>query len=142
MNKILILGNLAKDPERRQTQTEMTICGFPIAVKRQRKREGDPDADFFYFTAFGKTAEVILKYCKKGSKLLVSGRIQNHAYTNEAGETVRGYNFIAEEIEFAGASASGGQSGTHGRQEAPKPPAQATYNQGDFFGDICDLPFN
>ena len=142
MNKIILLGNLTKDPEQRQTQNaDLTVCGFSLAVRRRKTREGEPDADFFNFSAFGKTAEVILKYCKKGSKLLVSGRVHNHSYKNSSGDVVHGYGFIAEEIEFAGSAQQ-----TQQQAQAPaavKPPARQApaQQQEDFTPYYDDLHF-
>ena len=67
MNKVILMGRLARDPEVRYTQGEKTtaIANFSLAVDRRFKREGEPTADFFNCTAFGKTAETIEKYLKK-----------------------------------------------------------------------------
>lgn len=139
MNKIILLGNLTKDPEQRQTQNaDLTVCGFSLAVRRRKAREGEPDADFFNFSAFGKTAEVIMKYCKKGSKLLVSGRVHNHSYKNSSGDVVHGYGFVAEEIEFAGSAQQPQQQAQ--APAAVKPPARQ--QNPEPFEDIGNfLPF-
>lgn len=101
MNKVILFGNLTKDPEIRYSQgSNMAIARFGIAVNRKIKREGEADTDFFNCTAFGKTAEFVEKYFHKGSKMLMSGRIQNDNYTNKNGEKVYSVQVIAEEVEF------------------------------------------
>ena len=101
MNKFIVMGNMTKDPERLQNQ-QMEICRFSVAVKKRKAKEGEPEADFFNFTAFGKTAEVVLKHSAKGSRLLISGRVHQQSYKRSDGEIYRGYGFVADEIEFAG----------------------------------------
>ena len=103
MNKIIIMGRLTRDPEIRYSQGEsqFAIARFSVAVDRRFKRQGEPEADFFNCTAFGKQAEFVEKYLKQGTKILLSGRAQNDNYTNKNGEKVYSVQIIAEEIEFA-----------------------------------------
>ena len=135
MNKIILLSRLTKDPEVRYSQGEnsVAIASFSVAVNRKFKRDGEPEADFFNCTAFGKQAEFVEKYLKKGTKVLLTGRVQNDNYTNKEGQKVYSVSIIAEEIEFAeskGTADAGGQ------------PTQPTFNT-DGFIDITDeeLPF-
>jgi len=103
MNKVILMGNLTRDPDIRYTQGNNTaIARFTIAVSRRFKRDGEPETDFFNCTAFGKTAEFIEKYMHKGSKAALSGRVQNDNYTNKNGEKVYSTQIIVDEIEFAG----------------------------------------
>ena len=149
MNKVILLGNLTRDPEIRYTQSEnsLAIARFSIAVNRRFARQGDTDVDFFNCTAFGRQAEFVEKYFKQGSRMLLSGRVQNDNYTNKNGERVYSVQIIAEEIEFAerkstaDANASASQGGFGGG--APEPNAAAS----DDFMNIPDgiedgLPFN
>lgn len=103
MNKIILLSRLTRDPEVRYSQGEksMAIASFSVAVNRKFKRDGEPDADFFNCTAFGNQAQFVEKYLKKGTKILLSGRVQNDNYTNKEGQKVYSVSIIAEEIEFA-----------------------------------------
>ena len=84
------MGRLTRDPEVRYAQNESgtAVARFSIAVDRRFKRDGEPDADFFNCTAFGKQAEFVEKYLRKGTKMLITGRIQNDNYTNKDGQTV------------------------------------------------------
>lgn len=103
MNKIILCGRLTKDPEVRYSQgaNATAVARLSLAVNRKWKREGEPDADFFNCTAFKGQAEFIEKYLRKGSKVLVSGRVQNDNYTNKDGQKVYAVNIMIEEIEFA-----------------------------------------
>lgn len=150
MNKVILMGNLTRDPEIRYSQGEnsLAIARFSIAVNRRFSRQGDTDTDFFNCTAFGKQAEFVERYFKQGSRMLLSGRVQNDNYTNKNGEKVYSVQIIAEEVEFAerkstaDAHAAAGASGNFGGG-APQPTAAAN----DDFMNIPDgiedgLPFN
>lgn len=153
MNKVILMGNLTRDPEVRYSQNgnQMAIARFSVAVTRRFKRDGEPDADFFNCTAFGKQAEFIERYMHKGSKVCLSGRIQNDNYTNKDGQMVYSIRVMVDEIEFAeskGASGNGGGmdggfgGGFGGGNSTPAPSGAV-----DGFMNIPDgideeLPFN
>lgn len=103
MNKVIMMGRLTRDPEIRysQGQNETVIAAFSIAVDRRFKREGEPEADFFNCTAFGKLGGFVEKYLRKGVKIVLTGRIQNDSYTNRDGQKVTSTKIVADEIEFA-----------------------------------------
>lgn len=102
------MGRLTHDPEIRYSQSEnsMAIARFSLAVNRKYKRENEPEADFFNCTSFGKQAEFVEKYLKKGTKILMSGRVQNDNYTNKEGQKVYSVQILVEEIEFAESKAN------------------------------------
>ena len=153
MNKVILMGRLTRDPEVRYSQgaSQTAVARFSIAVDRRFKREGEPDADFFNCTAFGKQAEFIERYLRKGVKVVVCGRIQNDNYTNKEGQMVYSVRVLVDEIEFAeskNASAGNGDGGYNGGgymgggNSAPAPSGA-----GDGFMNIPDgideeLPFN
>lgn len=99
MNRVILIGRLTKDPEIR-TSGNYTIASFSLAVDRKFKRDGEPEADFFNCTAFNKTAEFIEKYCKKGTKMVVEGRIQNDNYEKD-GVKHYGVKIMVDSLEFA-----------------------------------------
>ncbi len=148
MNKLILMGRLTRDPEIRYSQGEssLAIARFSLAVDRRFKRAGEPEADFFNCTAFGRQAEFVERYLKQGTKILLTGRVQNDNYTNREGQKVYSVQVIVEELEFAeskNASASSQPAG--GYQPVMQPePSQAV---GDGFMNIPDgideeLPFN
>ena len=101
MNKVIMMGRLTRDPEVSSSTSGTTFARFSIAVDRRFKKEGDPDADFFNCTSFGKQAEFVERYLKKGTKIVVSCRLQNNNYTNKDGQKVYDIRVVVEEIEFA-----------------------------------------
>ena len=150
MNKVILMGRLTRDPEVRYSQgaNATAVCRYSIAVDRRFKREGEPDADFFNCTVFGKGAEFAEKYLKQGTKIVVSGRIENDNYTNKDGQKVYGTRILVEEQEFAESkNAAGGNGGNFGGSAAPSAPAPAASTAGEGFMNIPDgvdeeLPFN
>lgn len=150
MNKVILMGRLTRDPEVRYSQgaSQTAVARFSIAVDRRFKREGEPDADFFNCTAFGKQAEFIERYLRKGIKVVVCGRIQNDNYTNKDGQMVYSVRVMIDEVEFAESKNAqnnndGGYNGGYtGGNSAPAPSGA-----GDGFMNIPDgideeLPFN
>ncbi|WP_312100938.1 single-stranded DNA-binding protein [Lachnoclostridium sp.] len=146
MNKVILMGRLTRDPEIRYSQgaNSLAIARYSLAVNRSFKREGEPDADFFNCTAFGRNAEFAEKYLKQGTRILISGRIQQDNYTNKDGQKVYSVQIIVDEQEFAESkNASGGESGGYQPSARPTPSAAV----GDGFMNIPDgideeLPFN
>lgn len=109
MNKVLLMGRLTKDPEVRWTQGEnaMAIARYNLAVDRRGK---DKEADFISCVAFGKSGEFAEKYLKKGTKILVSGRIQTGSYEKD-GKKVYTTDVVVEEHYFCEGKSSGESSG-------------------------------
>ena len=153
MNKVILVGNLTRDPEVRYSQgaSQTTVARFSVAVNRSFKRDGEPDADFFNCTAFGKQAEFIERYMQKGTKVALSGRVQNDNYTNKDGQMVYSVRIIVDDIEFASSKSAASQNessfnggyGGNGGYGAAAPASGA----GDGFMNIPDgideeLPFN
>ena len=147
MNKVILMGRLTRDPEVRYSQgdSQMAIARFSLAVDRRFKRQGETvTADFFNCTAFGKQGEFVEKYLKQGTKVVVTGRIQNDNYTNKEGQKVYSVQIIVEEIEFAESkNAAGGGSSF---QNAPAGGNQEPMMPEDGFMNIPDgidnsLPF-
>ena len=102
MNKVILMGRLTRDPDIRYSQGEnaTAVARYALAVNRSFKREGEPDADFINCAAFGRAAEFAEKYFKKGSRILISGRIQTGSYTDRDGRKVYTTDVIVETQEF------------------------------------------
>lgn len=141
MNKVVLMGRLTRNPEIRwsQGQEQTCVARFTLAVDR-RRQEGQQSADFISCVAFGKRAEWCEKWTKKGTKIVVVGRIQTGSYTNRDGVKVCTTDVVVEEEEFAESKAAEGR----GQQE----PSQYGYETDkDGFMNIPDgvdeeLPFN
>ena len=144
MNKVILMGNLTRDPEIRYSQGEkqMAIARFSLAVNRRFSRQGDTDTDFFNCTAFGKQAEFVEKYFKQGSRMLLTGRVQNDNYTNKNGEKVYSVQIMVEEVEFAERKSAQSNNQTQNQNQ----PAQENGADDDFMnipdGIEDGLPFN
>lgn len=144
MNKAILSGRLTRDPEVRYSQGEQAtaIARYTLAVDRRGKgtKEGEQTADFISCVAFGKAGEFAEKYLKKGTKMIVTGRIQTGSYTNKDGVKVYTTDVVVEEQEFA-ESKNSSQGNTGNAQSAPNT------SEDDGFMDIPDgideeLPFN
>lgn len=133
MNKAILMGRLTRDPEIRYTQGDnpMCIARYTLAVDRRFNRNANNDgnnADFIPCVCFGKTAEFVEKYLKKGTKMAVTGRIQTGSYTNRDGVKVYTTEVVVEDQEFAESrNASGnGNFGGNGNYNG----GNSSYNSG------------
>ena len=102
MNKVILVGRLARDPELRTTTNGTSVCSFAIAVDRRFKRDGQPTADFFNVTAWGKQGEIISQYLRKGRQIAISGRLQTRNYTANDGSKRYVTEVVLEEFDFIG----------------------------------------
>lgn len=133
MNKVILIGRMTKDAEVRYSQgSNMAVAKITLAVDRKFKKDGEPTADFINCTAFGKNAEVIEKYVRKGTKIAVVGHIQTGSYTNKDGNKVYTTDVMVDELEFCESK------NNTSNQPAPKP------SPDDFVTvtDDTDMPFN
>ena len=104
MNKVMLMGRLTRDPEVRYggSETNRAVARYTLAVDRRgRQEEGQQTADFISCVAFGKSGEWAEKYLHKGTKIIVSGRIQTGSYTDREGRKVYTTDVIVDEHEFA-----------------------------------------
>ena len=97
MNKVILMGRLTADAEVRYTPDNKAVASFNFAVPRAFDKE---NSDFFRCTAFGKTAETIEKLVRKGTKLLIEGRIQNNNYTDKNGVKRYEMQVVVNEFSF------------------------------------------
>lgn len=106
MNSVQLVGRLTRDPEMRYTDGGSAIAKFSLAVDRRYKSENGPTADFPNCVAFGRTAEFIEKYFRKGMRMGCQGRIQTGSYTNNDGQKVYTTDVVVESCEFVESKAS------------------------------------
>ena len=101
MNKVILIGNLTRDPELSQTNSGISVARISIAVSRKfANQDGSRETDFFNVTAWRAIAENCAKYLKKGSKIAVVGSIQNRSYEAQDGSKRFTTDIMADEIEF------------------------------------------
>lgn len=109
MNKVILMGRLTKDPDMRGEGTSL-VARYTLAVDRRYQKDGEQQTDFISCVAFGKGAEFAEKYLKKGTKIVVCGRIQTGSYTNKDGAKIYTTDVIVEEHDFAESKNSSGSS--------------------------------
>ena len=134
MNKVILMGRLTRDPEVRYTQGSepMAVVRYSLAVNRRFKNaNGDTEADFPSCVAFGKTAEFIDNYFKKGSAIAITGRIQTGSYEKD-GAKVYTTDVFVDEAEFVESKGNGGSDNAKADTKAPETPASE---------EDDDLPF-
>ena len=142
MNSAQLVGRLTRDPEVRYSDGGSTVARFTLAVDRRFKKDGGDDADFINCVAFGKTAEFLEKWFRKGQRLGLTGRIQTGSYVNQEGTKVYTTEVVVENVECV--ESKGASAGDGGPQQRPAP----TSAIGDGFMNIPDgveddgLPFN
>ena len=112
---MILMGRLCADPEVRYSQNEnqTAVARYRLAVDRRFKREGDQTADFIPCVAFGKAAQFAEYDLHRGTKIIITGRIQTGSYTNKDGQKIYTTDVVVEDQEFAESKgASSGNGGT------------------------------
>lgn len=133
MNKWIGIIRLTADAEVRYSQEGKAVARFSGACNRKFKQDGQPEADFFNFVAFGKTAETIEKFTRKGTKILVDAEVRNNNYEKD-GVKHYGTQMVVNSFEFCESKGSD--------QASPAP--QASSDGFMYIPDGVDeeLPFN
>lgn len=138
MNKAILIGYLANDPESRTTQSGVAQCTFRLAVQRRfANQQGVREADFLTIVCWRQTAENCAKYLTKGRRVAVEGSIQTRSYDAQDGTKRYVTEIVADSVEFLGSNQ---------QQEAPaaqvNAPAQPASSAGGFTEvDDDELPF-
>jgi single-strand DNA-binding protein len=142
LNKVMMIGNLTRDPELRHTPGGMAIADFAMAINRQRKGADGNRVDevcFVDITAFGKQAEVINQYVRKGRPLFVEGHLRLEQWTSQDGQKRSKLSVVVEGFQFldsrAGGAGGGGPTPATSRDAGPSEP-----DYGGPGGDD-DIPF-
>ena len=145
MNKVILVGNLANDPEPFTTQSGISRSTFRIAVQRRfANAQGVREADFLTVVAWRQTADFCNRYLTKGSKVAVEGSIQTRSYDAQDGSKRWVTEIIADSVESCGSRGDGsGRTYDNGPTPPPAQPAQPAQPAGsDDFTEVDDeLPF-
>lgn len=111
MNKVILIGRLTKDPERKSTNSGLSFCNFTVAVNRLYKSTtGGQDVDFINCIAWRTTAENLAKYMTKGGQICVEGQIQVRNYTDNNGVKRYATDVLVESIEYLSRASNEGTS--------------------------------
>ena len=134
-NKVILIGNITKDPELKQTPNGVSVCSFDIAVNRKLNKD---EVDFISIVAWRQQAEFICKYFKKGQAILICGQIQTRSYTDKQNNKRTAVEVVADEVSFVGNKESATEAKT-----APYVPTAYTSNNQNFEDIPSDvgLPF-
>ena len=143
MNKVILIGNLASDPELRRTQSDIPVCTFRIAVQRRfANQQGVREADFIPIVVWRQTAELCARFLTKGRKCAVVGQLQTRSY--DAQDVTKRYvtEVVADEVEFLGGPQNSSNSYNPGDVPPPPEPSSSyTSNTGFTQVDDDELPF-
>ena len=141
MNKIILIGNLTRDPELRTTPNGYSVCEFTIAVNdrnARRQQNGQESAQFFRISAWRQLGENCQRYLAKGRKVFVSGPLTARTYQANDGTTRVSLEVQADDVEFL-SSRNDDQAG--GYAPAPSAPALMAQSSGFTAVETDELPF-
>lgn len=141
-NRVVLAGNLTRDPELRFTSGGIPVCDFGLAVNRVRSKS--EEVDFFDITAWRELGETIANYKKKGDPILVEGKLQFHTWEAKDGSKRNKVDVVADNVQFLGgrSDSEGGSGG--GQRQGAKQGAQQGGQRGDVDineEDFDDIPF-
>ena len=153
LNKVMIIGNLGRDPEMRFTPSGSPVTNFTVAVNRNRRgQDGNQieETEWFRVVAWDKLAEISDKYLRKGAQVYIEGRLQSRKYTDKDGIERTTVEIVATDMNMLGGRAEGadldggggGQSYGGGGRQQPQPQRAGRQNSAiDEDSDIDDVPF-
>jgi single-strand DNA-binding protein len=134
VNKVILIGNLGRDPELRYTQSGQPVANFSLATSEQfGKKDGTRDerTEWHRIVAWGRTAELCAQYLSKGRTVYIEGRLQTREWENREGQKQRTTEVVAQTVQFlggprgsggGGGGGGGGKEGDGGGYESPPPP--------------------
>ncbi len=139
-SKAIIVGNITRDPELRSTPSGAQVCGFSVAVNRTYKDNSGANQESVSFidcSAWGRAGEIIAQYAKKGSGILVSGRLEQRSWEDKEGQKRSRVEIVVEDFNFVGGNGDGGASG--GNRGGSSSAAAADVAPDDISDDPIDL---
>jgi single-strand DNA-binding protein len=152
LNKAFIFGNMTRDPELRALPSGMNVCSFSVATNRVfRDREGkkQEQTDFHNVVVFGRQADTVAQYLKKGSSVFIEGRMQTRSWDGKDGEKKYRTEIVADRVQFGPRAGGGGGGGGAPRgsgkrdesaeEDVGAPGAGIDYPKDDINPD--DIPF-
>jgi single-strand DNA-binding protein len=145
MNKVILIGNLGRDPELKMTPSGQALARFSIATTENWKNpqgEKQSKTEWHNIVVWGKQAEIAEKYLRKGKQVMIEGRIQYREYTDQAGVKKTVCDIRCDNFVMLGRMEEGGpraNAGAHGDFDEPLPPPPAGGSGGGNYDD--DIPF-
>lgn len=145
-SKAIIAGNVTRDPEMRTTTSGSQVCNFTIAVNRSYRDSSGNQQDSVSFIdciAWGKPGETIAQYVRKGSGLLVSGRLEQRSWDDKnTGQKRSRVEVVGDDFSFVGGNNDGGSASSYGGGSSKRSNSSAASNDVDMSDDIVpdDVP--
>ena len=148
LNRVVLIGRLTKDPELKSVGSGSTLCKFSIANNRTYTTGGErrEEVNFFNCTVWGKQAEILSQYARKGKQLAIEGRLQQRSWEGQDGKKMSAVDIVVENFQFLGSrdDSRGGGPGSGGSSQeyssTPEPRMEnAAYESGEYPDD--DIPF-
>ncbi|HSW46099.1 MAG TPA: single-stranded DNA-binding protein [Phycisphaerae bacterium] len=140
-NRVIVAGNLTRDPQLSYTPSNTAVCEFGMAINRKwRDRDGNTKDEVCYvdLIAYARQAEVINQYMAKGRPMLVEGRLRFRQWTSKEGQNRSKLDVVVENFTFLGSPQGGGQGRPAGAGRAPAPAGVSA--DGDAPPPVDDLP--
>jgi single-strand DNA-binding protein len=129
MQKVMIIGRLARDPETRTTKAGKSICSFSIPVSEKRNEQ--EHTEWFKVKVFGKAAELCQQYLSKGRNVYVEGKLKTEKFTGQDGQERSVTELLADNVQFLDRAENGAQKPAQPRHSAPS----------ESFGGMDDFAF-
>ena len=144
-NKVILLGNLTRDPELRYTPQGSAVCEFALALNSvyTNKQTGQKVEEVSYIdlVAWGKTGETIAEYMKKGRQVMIEGRLKQDRWDSQDGKKMSKVRVTAENVQFVGSRPAGEGGGGGGGASKGGAPAGGGPEEGPPPGADEDIPF-
>ena len=144
VNKVILVGNLGADPESRSTQSGSTVANLRIATtERAKDRDGNwtDHTEWHRVACFGRTAENVARFCRKGKQVYIEGKIRTRKWQDRDGNDRWSTEVIADQVRFLGGRGDGAGSFDSAGPSTSSPPSGYGGNSGGG-GDIDDdIPF-
>jgi single-strand DNA-binding protein len=141
LNKVFIIGNLTRDPELKAIPSGIKVCSFSVATNRVWKDKNgarQEAVDYHNIVVFGRQAETVAQYMKKGSQVMIEGRMQTRSWDDQATNTKKyRTEVIADRVQF-GSNTGGAKSGGSFDQSSPKPSQAESKNEEEL--DTIEYP--
>lgn len=145
VNKVILIGNLGRDPELRYTQGGGPVASLSVATTRKwrnkQSNEFVEETEWHKVSVFGKTAESCEKHLAKGRQVYIEGRLKTRSYDDKDGVKRYSTEIIAENVVFLGGGSRDGGSGERRRDDGPEPYDPGEYSGGKYDGDDDSIPF-
>lgn len=143
-NQVILMGNLTRDPELRQTPNGQNVCSFSLALNRSYKgADGNwqEATDYVDVVAWGPLGERVAQYLSKGRPCLVNGRLQSRSWEQD-GQKRSKIEVVAQDVTFLGGGNDNGGSGSYQGGSSPSSTSTSAKKKDDVVEDIGDEPIN